>query len=159
MAITARALLNSALLAAKSVALGADDGALQSQLGDLASVHILKRDLVSVVNGSGLGRASAVHTAKHAAETATETTTAEELGKEILSGHATAASTALEAGLAILIVKLSLLGIGENFVSVRNLLELVFRFGVMSVLVGMVFQGTGLVGLLQLLLGGCDGDL
>lgn len=134
-AVTACAALDSAILATEALALGADDGALEGQLGDLAAVDVLERDLVSVVNGAGLG-GSAVHTtAKHAAHAA-ETTTAEELGKQVLGSHAAAASTtALEAGLAILVVDLSLLGIRENFVGVRDFLELFLGVGVVCVLV------------------------
>jgi len=110
-AITARAALDSALLATKTLALGADDGPLKSELGDLAAVDILEGDLVSVVDGSGLGRAT-VHAAaasKHAAKTSSKAASAEELGKQVLGGHATTAGTALEAGLAILIIDLALL--------------------------------------------------
>lgn len=109
-AITARAALDSALLATKTLALGADDGPLKSQLGDLAAVDVLKGDLVSVVDGSGLGRAT-VHTtaSKHAAKTSSKAASAEELSKQVLGGHATTAGTALEAGLTILIIDLALL--------------------------------------------------
>lgn len=109
-AITARAALDSALLATKTLALGADDGPLKSQLGDLAAVDVLERDLVSVVDGSGLGRAT-VHAAasKHAAKTSSKAASAEELGKQVLGGHATTAGTTLEAGLAILIIDLAFL--------------------------------------------------
>lgn len=108
--ITARAALDSALLATKTLALGADDGPLKSELRDLAAVDVLEGDLVSVVDGSGLGRAT-VHAAasKHAAKTSSKAASAEELGKQVLGGHATTAGTALEAGLAILIIDLALL--------------------------------------------------
>lgn len=139
-AVAAGASLHGALFTTEAVALGADDGPLQRQLRDLAPVHILKRDLVSVVNGSGLGRASLVHATatEHATEATTEATSAEELGEEVLGGHAAAAGAALETSLAILIINLSLLRIGEDFVSVRNLLELVLSFGVVGVLVWSV---------------------
>lgn len=114
MAVTARALLNCTFLATETLALGADDRPLQSQLRDLAAVDILKGDLVSVVNGSGLGRTALVHATEHAAKATAEAaaTTTEELSEEVLGGHATtAAGAALKASLAILVVNLSLLGI------------------------------------------------
>lgn len=133
--IAARALLNGALLASKTVALGADDGPLQRKLGDLASVDVLERDLVGVVNGAGLGRAAVLHTTEHASHAA-KATAAEELSKQIFSSHATTTpSTALETCFTILIVDLSLLGIGEDLVGVRDLLELLFGSGVVGVLV------------------------
>lgn len=95
-AITASAALNCTLLATTTLALGADDGSLQSQLGDLASVDVLERDLVSVVNGAGLGRATVLHATEHATKaTAERATSAEELGKEILSSHTTTTGTTL----------------------------------------------------------------
>lgn len=135
-AITASTALNCALLATATLTLGADDGSLQSQLGDLASVDILERDLVGVVNGAGLGRATVLHTAEHASQTTAErATAAEELGEEVLSSHAAAAGTTLEAGLTILIVNLALLGVGKDFVGMRDLLELALSIGVVCVLV------------------------
>lgn len=113
--VTACALLDGALLAADAGTLGADDGPLQRELGDLTAVDVLESDLVSVVNRAGLGRATAPHAAsEHATHPAhaAEATTAEELGEEVLSRHATAAGTTLEAGLAILVVDGSLLGVG-----------------------------------------------
>lgn len=110
-AVTARALLDSALLAATALALGADDGPLEGKLGDLSTVDILKRDVVNVVDRPGLGRAARlVHAAEHATESATsKATTAKELGEEILGRHTTTASTTFETGLAILVIDLALL--------------------------------------------------
>jgi hypothetical protein len=151
---------------------------LKSELRDLTAVDIFQGDLVGVVNGSGLGGA-AVHTAsaKHTAHT-TETTTSEELSKQVLGGHATTSGTALETGLTILIVNLSLLGIGEDLVGMRDLLELFLGIGVVCVLVcvvldacsqrremtaekhtRVVLEGSDLVSLLQLLLSGSRSDL
>ena len=95
---------------------------------------------MGVVNGSGLGRAT-VHTAaaKHTSHT-TEATTSEELSEQVLGGHATTTSTSLETGLTILIVNLSLLGVGENFVGMRDLLELFLGIGVVCVLVCVVLD-------------------
>jgi hypothetical protein len=150
---------------------------LKSKLRDLTTVDVFQGDLVGVVNGSGLG-GSAVHTAaaKHTAH-ATETTTSEELSKQVLGGHATTSGTTLKAGLTILVVNLSLLGIGENFVGMRDLLELFFGIGVVCVLVcvmldacgrrrdmkagkhtRVVLEGSDLVSLLQFLLSGSRGD-
>jgi hypothetical protein len=113
---------------------------LKSELRDLTTVDVFQRNLVGVVNGSGLGGAT-VHTAaaKHTAH-ATETTTSEELSEQVLGGHATTSGTALEAGLTILIVDLSLLGIGENFVGMGDLLELFLGIGVVCVLVYVVLD-------------------
>lgn len=133
-AITSSASLDGALLTTKTLALGADDGALQSQLGDLAAVDVLQGDLVSVVNGAGLGRAT-VHTAAEHASHASEATTAEELSEQVLGSHATSTGTTFEAGFTILIVNLSLLGVGEDFVGVGDFLELVLSGGVVCVLV------------------------
>lgn len=133
---------------------------------------------MGVVDGSGL-RGTTVHTAatKHASH-ATEATTSEELSEQVLSGHATTAGTALKAGLTILIVNLSLLGIGEDFIGVRDLLELFLGIGVVCVLVyivldacnrrrdieaeehtRVVLEGSDLVSLLQFLLSSSRGDL
>jgi hypothetical protein len=108
---------------------------LESELRDLASVNVFQGNFVGVVNGSSLGGATARTAAAEHASHSTETTTAEELGKQVLSGHATTTGTALKAGLTILVVDLSLLGIGENFVSVRDFLELFLGIGVVCVLV------------------------
>jgi hypothetical protein len=112
-AVTASALLNSTVLAADSVALGADDGFLKSELGNLAAVDVLERYLVDVGNGScllGALFASSTHaTAEHATKGAAAA--AEELRKQVFSRHATASShaTLLEAFLAILVIYLALL--------------------------------------------------
>lgn len=132
-AITARAALHRALLSTATLALRADDGALQSQLGDLAAVNVLERDLVGVVDGARLRRARIAHAAaEHAAETAAA---AKELGEEVLGSHATAAAAALQARLSHLVVQTSLLGIGQNFVCVRDLLELMLGLSIAWVLV------------------------
>lgn len=135
MAVTASASLDSTLLATETLTLGADNRPLESKLRDLTSVDIFQGNLVGVVDSTGLGGA-AVHTtaAKHAAH-ATETTTTEELSKKVLGGHSTTASTSLEAGLTILVVDLSFLRVGENFVGMRDFLELLFGIGVVCILV------------------------
>ncbi|KUI53900.1 hypothetical protein VP1G_10625 [Cytospora mali] len=136
--ITASTFANSALLASATLALGADDGALKCQLRDLSAVDILERNLVGMVNCASLGRAPVWHTtAEHATQaTAKATTTTKELSEQILSSHAAAASCAtLQACLTILVVDLALLGVGQDFVGVRNLFELVFGLGVVGVLV------------------------
>jgi hypothetical protein len=106
--ITACALLDSALLTTATVTLGAQDGLLQSELGDLALVHVLKRDLVDVVNGAGLlGAGLTTHaTTEHATKAAAAA--AEELREEILGVHATAHTTLLDTLFTILIVELAL---------------------------------------------------
>jgi hypothetical protein len=120
-AVACCALPDSALLAAAALALGADDGTLKSQLGDLAAVDVLERDVVNVVDRLGLGRAAlVVHAAEHTAEAAAEAAAAaEELRKEVLGRHAAAAtSTAFQSGLTILVVYLALLGIRQDLVGV-----------------------------------------
>lgn len=83
---------------------------------------------MSVVDGSSLEWAAIVHSTKTAAS--------KEPGEEVLGGQTTAtATTTLEAGLAMLIVDLSLLGIRQDLVGVRNLLELILSTEVVGVLV------------------------
>lgn len=156
-AVAAIAALNCAFLSTATLALGAYDRALESKLGNLATVDVLEGDLVSVMDGAGLGRATvgSAAAAKHAAET---TATTEELGEQVLSSHAAAASTAFKAGLAILIVNGALLRIGKDFIGVGDLLELLFGGRVVGVLVGMELQGAGLVRLLEFGIGCRRGD-
>jgi hypothetical protein len=136
MAVARHALPDGALLTTATLALGADDGALERQLGDLAAVHILEGNLVDVVNGLGLGWAAlGVHAAEHAAETAAHT--AEESAEEVLSRHATpgAGRAAFKAGLAKLVIYLALLGVGEDLIGVGDFLELLLGCWVAAVLV------------------------
>jgi hypothetical protein len=106
---------------------------LQSQLGHLSSVDILETDFVDVVNRPGFLGALLTHAAaKHTAE---RTAAAEKLGKEILSVHSGTAGTALEAFFTILIVDLTLLGVGKDFVGMGELFERLGRLRVGGVLV------------------------
>lgn len=134
--ITTRAALDGALLASTTLALGADDGALERKLGDLAAVDILQRDLVGVVDSARLGRATArgAAAAEHASEAAQAAAT-KELSKQVLGSHATAASSTVQTSLSHLVIGASLLGVAEDFVGVGNLLELVLGFLVTGVLV------------------------
>lgn len=134
--VAARALANGTILSSKAVALGADDGSLQRKLGDLAAVDILEGNLVGVVDGASLGRpAVALHATKHATHS-TKAATAKELSKEIFSSHAaTAAGTTLETGFTILVVDLTLLGVGKDLVGAGDFLEFLFGSGVVGVLV------------------------
>lgn len=119
LAVAATTLLDRALLAATTLALGADDGSLERQLRDLAPVDVLEGDVVSVEDGLGLLRAALWHTAataEHATEAAAAT---EELGKQVLGSHAaTTPGAAFEAGLAILVVYLALVGIRKDLIGV-----------------------------------------
>lgn len=137
MAITSRATPHGALLAANSVTLGADDGPLERKLGNLALVDIFEGDLVGMVDSACLGRTPVLHAAEHASKTATETaaTSTEELCEEVLGSHTATCSTALEAGLTILVVDRSLLGIGQDFVSGGDFLEFVLGGGVVGIFV------------------------
>ena len=116
LALAALASLHSTLLTTAAITLGADDALLQGKLGNLAAVDVLERDLVNVVDGAsllGAGVAAAEHAA-HATETSASTAAAEELCKQVLGSHASAAahSTALlETLLTILVVDLALLGV------------------------------------------------
>lgn len=93
--VTACASPNRAFLAAATLAFRADDRALQRELGDLPPIDVLKRHVVSVEDCLGLlGATLMVHAAEHAAEATTEAATTEELGKEVLSGHAATAGAA-----------------------------------------------------------------
>lgn len=132
LAVTPGAAAHGALLAADTGALGADDGSLEGQLGDLALVDVLQGDLVRVVDGARLGGTPVHVPAEHATETATA---AEELREQVLGSHTAAASAALETGLAILVVDFALLGIRKDFVCGRDLLELLLGLGVELVLV------------------------
>lgn len=87
-----------------------------------------------MVDRAGLLGAGITHaTAEHSAETTAAAT--EELGEDILSVHTGATSAALQTLLTILVVDSTLLGIGESLVGVRQLLKLLRRLGVVSVLV------------------------
>lgn len=86
-----------------------------------------------MVDGAGLLGASVAHaTTEHSTEA---TAAAKELGEDILGVHSGATSTAFQALLTILVINLTLLGIGENLVGVRQLLKLLCRLGVVGVLV------------------------
>lgn len=86
------------------------------------------------MDGAGLGRTAVVRAAEHASH-ATEAAASEELGEEILSGHAAVACTAFEAGLTILVINLSLLRVGKNVVGLAKILELFLGVGVAWVFV------------------------
>jgi hypothetical protein len=134
--VTSSTPAHSALLASVTLALGADDGPLQGELGNLSAVYVLERDLVRVVDCSCLGGTALATAAKHTAHAAeAAAASSEELSEQILGGHATAAGTALETSLTILVVESALLGVGKNLVGVRNLLELLLGIGVVGVLV------------------------
>ncbi len=136
-AIASCASSDSAFLATAALALGADDGSLQSQLGDLSLVDVFQRNLVGVVDGSCLGRAAVLHAAEHATQTAAKAAAAasEELSEEIFGSHATTSGSTFKACLAILVVYRALLGVGKDFIGVGDLLELFLRAGVVCVLV------------------------
>jgi hypothetical protein len=134
--VAARAPPDRTLLATATLALRADDRALKCELGDLSSVNVFKRDVVSVKDSLRLLRTTLmVHAAEHAAEATAEATTAEKLGKEVLRRHAAATGTTFKTRLAILVVDLALLRVGENLIGVRDLLELFFRSGIVCVLI------------------------
>jgi hypothetical protein len=152
-AIATRACLDCACLAATALASRTDDGLLQGEFGDFALVNVLERDLVDVVNRARFLRAGFAHAASE--HIAKGRTAAEELGEKVLGGHTTAAhSTLLKTLLAILIVELSLLGIGEHFIGFGKVLEFFRCVGVVGVLVWVVFKGALFVSRFQLSLRG-----
>jgi hypothetical protein len=113
--LTTWASSNSTLFASSTIARRADDGFLEGQLGDFASVDVLEGDLVNVVDGSCFLGTSVSHaTTEHTTEPPAEAATAEELSEEILSGHTTTGthSALLKTLLSELVIQLSLLGIG-----------------------------------------------
>jgi hypothetical protein len=90
---------------------------------------------VGVVDGTSFRGAALLHPAKHAAEATTKATSAaEELGEQVFGGHAST-SSALQAGLTILVICGALLGVRQDFVGGRDLLELVFGSRVVGILV------------------------
>jgi hypothetical protein len=115
--IASGASLDGALLTTAAFTFGADDGFLEGELGDLAAVDVLERDLVDVVDGASFLRAwiSSTHAAEHASKATT--TSAKELGEQVLGGHTAGTSAALFQTLfTILIVDLALLSVREDFV-------------------------------------------
>lgn len=133
--IAACAALDGALLSSTTLTLGADDGSLKRQLGNLSSIDVFQGNLVCVVNSASLRRtAGLTATAEHASEAA-EATAAKELGEQIFGGHATTTAAALETRLACLVIDISLLRVGQHFVGVGNFLEFVLSLLVAGVLV------------------------
>lgn len=160
--ITTLASLHCALLATSALALGADDALLQRQLAHLSSVDVFQRHFVHMVDRPRLLGASIPHAAAHtAAEHAAKGPAAatEELREQVLSGHAAAHATAtFETLLAVLVVELALVGLRQDLVCFRNLLELVLGFLRVLVLVWVPFEGALAVGCLELLFGGVGRD-
>jgi hypothetical protein len=107
--VAACALLDGALLTSAAITAGTDNGLLERQFRHLAAVNVLQVDLVHMVDGTGLLRASIAHaTTEHAAEAAAAA--AEELREEVLGVHATStAGAALQTLLTILVVDATLL--------------------------------------------------
>lgn len=133
--VAARALLNSTLLTTTAITATTDDRLLQSKLGHLALVDILKGDLVHVVNCAGLLGALITHaTSEHSAEGAAAAA-AEELREQIFRVHATATAAMLQTFLTELVIQLALLGVGQTLVCVRQFLELLSGVRVVGVLI------------------------
>lgn len=131
---TAVTRLDRTLFTTAAIAARADDRFLQCQLRDLATVDILQVDLVHMVDGTGLLRASVPHsTTEHA--TKGTPTAAEELCKEILSAHSTSGTSALQAFFTQLVIDRTLLRIRQDFVRVGQFLELLCGLGIIGVLV------------------------
>jgi hypothetical protein len=97
-AITSSALLDGTFLSTTSITFRADNGLLQGELGNLASVDILKGNLVDMVDCASFRGSALRHTTtKHAAKSTTTKcgSSAKELREEVLGVHSTASSTAL----------------------------------------------------------------
>lgn len=138
--IATSTLLDSALLSTTAIALRADNRLLERKLRNLATVDILQRDLVYMVDCPGLWRATLLHTSstKHSTKSAAaaeSSSTTKELGEEILSVHATGSSATFQSFLTILVVDGAFLGIGKNFVCVGEILEFIFRIRIVCVLI------------------------
>ena len=132
-ATTASALLDGTFLASTTITATADDRLLERQFRHLAAVDILQVHLVHMVDGAGLLGAGIAHaTTEHATE---RTAAAEELREEVLGVHATTGTTTLETLLTELVVDPTLLGVGQDFVSVRQLLKLLGCLRVVGILV------------------------
>ena len=180
--VTASALLDSTLLTATAITASTDNGLLEGQLGHLTLVDIFEVNLVHVVDRPGFLWAGVTHaTSEHSAEGAAAAA-AEELREQIFGVHATTAAAMLQAFLTKLVIQLTLLGVGQTLVGVRQFLELLRGLWVVGVLVFMrkryvslfscialsVFEisrtrvvpkSTLLVGSLELSLGSGRGDL
>lgn len=88
-----------------------------------------------MVDGAGLLGTGITHaTAEHPTERTTTAAT-EELREEVLGVHTTAATTTLETFFTELVIDATLLGVGQNFVGVRQFLELLSGLGVVGILI------------------------
>jgi hypothetical protein len=106
---------------------------LKREFRNLAAVDVFERNLVNVVDGPRLLWASISHpTTEHAAK---GTAAAKELGEQVLRVHSTTGTAVLEAFFAILVIYLAFLRVGEDFVSVRQIFELLRSLRVVSILV------------------------
>ena len=133
----AGALAHCTLLSTTTVTSRADDRLLQSQLGNLASVDVLQADLVHMVDCPGLLGALVPHATEHAAEGTAAA--AEELREQVLCAHSSGrGTTTFQTLLTILVVNLSLLGIGQNLIGTGELLEFL---GSVRVILVLVFNG------------------
>jgi hypothetical protein len=93
-AIAARTLLDGAFFTTSAFALGANDGFLEGELGNLSAVDVLERDFVDVGDCAGLLWASIAHSAaEHASEWASASS--KELCEKVLCGHAASAHSTL----------------------------------------------------------------
>ena len=88
------------------------------------------------MNRAGLLRAGISHathsTTKHAAK---GTAPAEELCEKVLGVHPTTGTALFQPFFSILIVQLTLLGVGQDLIGMRQILELLGGFRVVRVLV------------------------
>jgi hypothetical protein len=97
MAVTTSALLYGTFLSTTSITFRADNRFLKSELGNLASVDILERNLVNMVNRASFRRAALLHPpAKHSSKSTTAKcgSSSEELREEVLGVHSATSSTA-----------------------------------------------------------------
>src|SRR5438105_1146270 len=113
---------------------------------------LLERDLQVVAQ---------IGAAKH--RRAAATPGAEDLTEDVAedvaeAGARSAADVLLDAGVAELVVRRALVRIGEHFVGLLRLLEVLFGLGVLGIAVRMPFHGEAPVGLLQVLFAGVAVD-
>ncbi len=138
MAITTSTLLHRSLLSTTAFTSRANDGFLECELGDLASVNVFQRDLVDMVNGTGFWRATLLHTpTKHTSKPtpAKGRAAREELREEVFSIHTASTTTTFQSLFAILVIYRSLLGVRQNLIRMGEVFKFFYRIWVMGILV------------------------
>jgi len=152
------------LFAARALALAAKYLLVRSKLDSLATVKLLERHLVLLfLIGTTSGSASAAGASRASRASGTHAE-AKHLGEDVVEVDLRTTRTAsglVEGGHAVNIVELALLLIAENFVGLRDFLELGFGFFSMLFgdLVWVILEGGLAVSLLDLIWCGSSVDL